>query len=299
MTYQAYNQFPHDGRTGKTFYDGTSAGPPTLAGTPRAVQVSFDRPYAVHGAGDLLLWEVPLILWLERQGYDLAYCTGIDVHEDGDRLLQHRAILSVGHDEYWTGAMFDAFEQARDAGRHLAFFGANNAFWQIRLEPGNRSMTCFKETRLDPVEGGGATVQFRAVGRPEQTLVGVQYSALDRNSHPHVVANAGHWAYEGTGLADGDAIPGIVGYESDRHHPDEPPPCSDDWTLLSHSPLRLPDGTEDAANASIYRAPSGAWVFATGTLQWSWALDDFDRHGVVDARLQRTTRNVLDRMRSS
>ena len=26
---------------------------------------------------------------------------------------------------------------------------------------------------------------------------------------------------------------------------------------------------------TIYQFPSGAWVFNAGTVQWSWALDDY------------------------
>ena len=43
-TYEAYNNYPNDGATGKSLYDHNSSGPNTLAGTPRAVKVSFDRP---------------------------------------------------------------------------------------------------------------------------------------------------------------------------------------------------------------------------------------------------------------
>src|SRR5207245_5874666 len=44
-TYQAYNNYPADGATGKSLYDGGSYGPVTALGTQRAVKVSFDRPY--------------------------------------------------------------------------------------------------------------------------------------------------------------------------------------------------------------------------------------------------------------
>src|SRR5207247_740191 len=45
------------------------------------------------------------------------------------------------------------------------------------------------------------------------------------------------------------------------------------------------------------QAPSGAWVFASGTMSWSWALDDAFgplRHFMLDSRIQRATANVLD-----
>src|SRR5439155_8980690 len=108
--------------------------------------------------------------------------------------------------------------------------------------------------------------------------------------------NSDHWAYAGTGLRDGDELPGLVGYESDRVMNEYPGPVNTDWTVLSESPVHTDEGIWDVANSSIYRAESGAWVFATGTLQWSWGLDDFGRQGFVDRRIQRVTANVLDRL---
>ncbi len=49
-------------------------------------------------------------------------------------LLHHKAVLSMGHDEYWSKSMRDGMEAARDHGVNLAFFGANAAYRQIRFE---------------------------------------------------------------------------------------------------------------------------------------------------------------------
>ena len=305
-TYQAYNDYPSDGRRGKSLYGG-SYGPPTIAGNPRAVAVSFDRPYAKDGAGDLLKWEIDFVRWLERSGYDVRYSTDVDTHLDGEQLLRSRAFLSVGHDEYWSQAMFDAVERARDAGIHLGFFGANIAYWQVRFEPAfdgraARTMICYKDALLDPVQDATTTVQWRdpLVGRPEQRLIGVQYGDIIAGGitaayAAYVVQNAHHWAYTGTGLRDGDTIPGVVGYETDRYHEDVPLPDQRDgsWTLLSTSPYTGFTGRPTYANSAVYQAPSGAWVFAAGSIGWSLALDAFGA-GAPDERLQRVTRNVLD-----
>jgi hypothetical protein len=46
---------------------------------------------------------------------------------------------------------------------------------------------------------------------------------------------------------------------------------------------------------TLYRAPSGALVFGSGTVQWSWGLDDqHDRAGTpTDSRMQQATINLL------
>ena len=51
-------------------------------------------------------------------------------------MLQHRAVLSLGHDEYYSTTIYDALELARDHGVNLAFLGANVVYRRIRLEPG-------------------------------------------------------------------------------------------------------------------------------------------------------------------
>src|SRR5438094_958896 len=76
----------------------------------------------------------------------------------------------------------------RDAGIHLGFFGADGVFWQVRFEASplsgiaDRVMVCYKYSpdghSPDPVQGPTTTVLWRdpPVSRPEQQLVGVQFS---------------------------------------------------------------------------------------------------------------------------
>ena len=45
-----------------------------------------------------------MVRWLERNGYDVSYFTGVDSDRFGAEILEHEAFLSVGHDEYWSGA---------------------------------------------------------------------------------------------------------------------------------------------------------------------------------------------------
>lgn len=305
-TYQAYNNYPNNGTTGKSLYPDSSFGFTTIAGDSRAVKVSFDRPYRDSGAPDFLneewSWEYYFIRWMERSGFDVSYSTDLDTHKNGERLQGSRAFLVVGHDEYWSREMRNAVEVARDRGGvNLGFFGANDAYWQVRFEPSStgvtdRIMICHKDAEVDPIDDPtGKTVKFRELGRAEQSLIGIQYAAWnmrpDANT-PYVVTNSSHWVYSGTGLRDGDSIPGIVGYEVDMLMPEYPQAHGSGFTLLSKSPFRDADGTTHEVNSSIYQAPSGAFVFSAGTMSWSWALD---RAGYMDTRIQQTTANILDR----
>jgi hypothetical protein len=301
LTDQAYNNWPNDGATGKSLYGFNSYGANTIAGDPRAVNVSFDRPYTASGAGLLFQWDIYLIRWMERSGYDMTYSTNIDTHANPAALRNHKAFLSTGHDEYWSKEMFDGAEAARDAGVSLAFFGADSVTVQVRMEASagsvpNRVVVCYKDPTIDPVQGPTTTTAFRWVNRPEQTLMGIQdplvHPGWDRNV-AYVVTNSGHWIYAGTGLKDGDTIPGLVGYEVHSFMPGYPAPTSTKFTLLSQSPYTSADGLNGVANSSIYQAPSGAWVFSSGTMSWSWGLDNFDI-AMADARVQQTTANLFN-----
>jgi hypothetical protein len=299
-TSQAYNNYPDDKTTGKSLYAYQSYGASTIAGDPRAVKVSFDRPFTEYGFGQ---WDdFNTIRWLERSGYDVTYLTDIDTHQNGAELRRHRVFLSTGHDEYWSKEMYDAVESARDVGVNLAFLGANAAYWQVRFEPSasgvpDRVMVCYKNAAIDPVQGPTTTVMWRQspLNRPEQTLIGVQFTSdIDNGLNVgYRVITSAHWVYAGTGLRDGDVVPGIVGYEMDRLMPEFPAAKQLSGDLLSDSPYINKAGAPDHANSSIYQAPSGALVFASGTMSWVWGLDNFLR-GREDSRIQRTMANIFD-----
>ncbi|MGY1705365.1 N,N-dimethylformamidase beta subunit family domain-containing protein [Geodermatophilus sp. SYSU D00697] len=319
-TYQAYNNYPYDAppgaslpATGKSLYDFNSSTMRTGLGTQRAVKVSYDRPYSAavgrrDGSGQFTQWESYYVRWLEQRGFDVTYTTNVDVDRDGGRLLKHRGFLSVGHDEYWSARMYDAAEDARDQGVGLGFFGANSVVWQIRFEPSangrpHRVQVCYKDAGLDPVEDSTETVLWRdpPLNRPEQQLLGTMTSGmqLDTGSPAMFIAtNTWNWVYAGTGLSENEPVAAIVGYETDGYDSGYPPPTAraGTYTRLSHSPYIDSDHLQAHQQSSVYQAPSGAWVFNAGTIQWSWGLFNGDGLNYADPRIQRMTANVLNRM---
>ena len=74
------------------------------------------------------------IRWLEQNGYDVSYISGVDTTRSGSLLLNHDAFLSVGHDEYWSAEQRTNVEAARDAGVNLAFWSGNEVYWKVRWE---------------------------------------------------------------------------------------------------------------------------------------------------------------------
>lgn len=298
-TYHAYNSFPNDGERGKSTYNAFSHGPDTISGAKRAVRVSFDRPYEDSGARHYFRMEHRTLMFLEEHGYDIGYQTDIDLHEHPSRILRAKALISAGHDEYWTSEMYRAAEAARDAGVNLAFFGANAVYWQIRLEDGSdrrkhRVMEIYKDFALDPEPMPRKTVVYRSIDRPEQSLVGIQYATygLTESDTDLIVGDSDHWIYQGTGLRNGDRIKGIVGIEVDTLDADFALPRHRTYNVLARSPYVGFDGVTVPAYTTIYEAESGAMVFATGTLLWGEGLSDGD---LRSPGLRKMTNNLLDR----
>ncbi len=308
-TWEAYNTWGD-----ASLYGSFGADRKYVAKTRRAYRVSYDRPYDMtirdtknDGAGDFFSWEYNFVRWAESRGYDMTYTTDVDVSLRGAELTKRRLFVSLGHDEYWTKQQRDAVEAARDAGVNLAFLGGNEVYWQGRLDPSTagvaaRVLTVYKDASLDPMTRTNpkeATILFKdpPVSRPQSMLSGLAYgSNATPDYQPWRPVSTDHWIFEGAGIVSGQSFPGIVGYEYDHMAvPDERPPG---LTVVGSSPVNGFLGS-DTAVSSIYQAPSGATVFAAGTVAWSWGLDDFgheDRGAFADDRLRRVTANILDRL---
>ena len=292
-TWQAYNNWG-----GKSLYEFSSEG------GVRAAKVSFDRPYAQwSGAGPVFDGLLNLVRWVEREGYDATYITSLDIHADPAVLLGHKVFVSGWHDEYWSASMRANITRARDGGVSLAWFGADNVYWQVRMEAGaggvpNRVMVCYKDA-TDPLFAERSpltTVRWREapVNQPENALLGIMFeSKWDfPYAYSYKVKQADHWLYAGAGVRDGDQIAGLVGYEYDRVFDNGQTPPG--LAVLSESPVLAYDGKVGPAHSSVYQHVGGALVFSAGTIYWPWPLDANEwRDYGVDPRVQQMTANVL------
>ena len=87
-----------------------------------------------------------MIRFLERNGYDASYTSQADVAANAGLLLNHKVIISSGHDEYWSGPERTNVEAARDAGVSLAFFSGNEVFWKTRWQSSSADGTDARST---------------------------------------------------------------------------------------------------------------------------------------------------------
>ncbi len=286
-------------------------------------RISFDRPMA----GLFSRWESFFVEWAEQNGYTLDYAANSDLEFHPEILQGYRLVLSVGHDEYWSGGMRNNLEAFIADGGNAAFFSGNSVCWQVRNENEGRALTCWKQWyNTDPIYKTGdyrtlSTLwSHYLVDRPENELTGVgflhggyhlSHGQFMDGSGEYTVHRPDHWIFEGTDLKQGDAFGGkhtIVGYECDGcelkivdglpvpTHRDGTP---DSFLILSTAPVRWhPDDCEwyerwdrghtGAATMGIYTR--GGTVFTAATTDWAHGLQG------GDPVVERITQNVLDRL---
>jgi hypothetical protein len=318
-TWQAYNQYG-----GNSLYVG---GPGTNPG--RAYKVSYNRPFTTRGDGSQDAFfnaEYPMVRWLERNGYDVSYMSGLDSDRLGGLIKNHKLFLSVGHDEYWSANQRANVEAARDTGTtNLAFLSGNEVFWKTRWESSiagpataNRTLVCYKETHAgfkidgsldwtgtwrDP-DGAGYDA-----GRPENALTGQLFRVNVGSAAITVPAAFGKlplWRNTSIATLPGDAVAVLgdetLGYEWDENFNGSPPAGSIDLsqTVVDGVDILMDSGSTYGTGSAthhlnLYRAPRGALVFGAGTVQWSWGLDSSHDRGSApeDPRMQQATANMF------
>jgi hypothetical protein len=331
-TWQAYNFWGGAGNAnlGINLYGRFNDVTLGTASGSRAYTVSFNRPYLVQGstdgAGNFMVWDFPMVKWMESQGYDMTYITDVDLETNPNVLTGHRVFVNTGHDEYYSDTMRNRIQNAIDTGVNMAFFSANNIYFRVTWDADaagrpNRRIHCDKGALT-----GLATVEYRnlATPRPENALLGVLQNGV-ATDRPFLVNDASHWIFQGSGLstytgngtsgvitsgAGQNALAGIVGYEFDERAVNasslsqyasfDPPGIQQ----VGHSFVPAGDnGVQAWSDAVLYTAGSGAIVFSAGTIQWSYTVDNGYAdgfcdcaHNVANAAGQRVTSNILNRL---
>jgi hypothetical protein len=312
-TWQAYNRFG-----GNSLYTGNPVG--------RAYKVSYDRPFTTaRDAPEDWLFnsEYPMVRWLERNGFDVSYFTGVDSDRLGAELQEHRVFLSVGHDEYWSGGQRANVEAARDAGVNLAFFSGNEVFWKTRWEDGHRTLVSYKETRadekIDPTGTWTGTWRdarpFNPEGpQPENALTGTWFKVNYGTRDIEVPAADGKLRFwRGTRVANLAAsetatlAQDTLGYEWDEDPDNGARPAGLvrlSTTTASGVDILIDHGSSYESGSAthhltLYRDPNGAGpdalVFGAGTIQWPWGLDPTHVRGggPADPAMQQATVNLF------
>jgi hypothetical protein len=306
-TWQAYN-----GWGGADVYGGNGPGPDGAS-----YGVSYNRPITTRdgssggesGTSNDMVFsaEYPAIYWLEENGYDVSYISGIDAATNGSLLLNHKVYMDVGHDEYWTDSQRANVQAAADAGVNLMFLSGNEIYWQTRLAPSmdstadaNRTLITYKDTHanavIDPTGTATGTymdARFASSGGmsgiPSNSLTGTVFQVdsdrTDTLTIPYDMTQLRFW--RNTSVADtapgqtASLVQNLLGYEWDSSPDNGFRPTG--LVDLSSTTLQVSTDLLDYGNTVgngtathnlvEYRDPvSGALVFGAGTVFWSWGL---------------------------
>ncbi len=308
-TWQAYNRWPGNYSL-YTHPDGDHS--------PSA-HVSFNRPYGRQaqftavvndplsfGSGEFLAFEQPLAYFLEQHGYDVTYCSNSDMTTQ-ERGLKCKAFISNGHDEYWDKRQYNSLMALKENGVNLMFLSGNTACWISPFssdDKGNPNRRLYRSGPYGTHTGADFLRKkngpYPDAGPDEGELIGVRNVRPVNGGGDWTIVNANHWIFKGTGIKNGDCIPGIVGWE----YMGDPPPISGLEVVAEG--FAWVGGTKPQKWCStLYPGPKGNFVFSASTIFWSQGLSmppghtlpwsHWSRPHGPDHRIQTITRNLLDR----
>ncbi len=308
-TWQAYNQWP----VSESLYTD-----PRAAHAP-GVSVSFDRPYGKYvqifdhplsqGSGEFLLWEYPACFWLEKEGYDVTYCSNVDLL-DAATLKGRKALLSVGHDEYWDLRQFHNVQRGIADGLSVLWLSANDVYMVTPFSPNaagepNRRLTretCYGEFREEEKEAYSKILgPFENPGPDEREIIGARTVVPFNGGGDWTCSKPDHWLFDGTGMSEGDSIPGLVGWEFHGDPDLERPGLQ----VVAEGNVWAGGARLGRYTATVFEGPKKNIVFNASTIFWSQGLasppghilpwSHFSRPHGPDERVQQITRNALKR----
>ncbi len=314
FTWQAYNRWPDQFALYDNGQEHWWCGP--------NVEVSFNRPYGKYcqildaplstGSGEWFLWEYPMAYWLESKGYDITYISNLDTHSSSAQLRRAKGFLSVGHDEYYSLRMYHNLREAIAAGLNVAFFSGNTCCGRIQLRGGSTESQRRKFSRVDyfgPRDEGmmerfPSMASFPYKSPPEDLLLGARSNVPPCTGGADWICTVPeHWIYSGTGMKNGDRIPGLIGWEFHG----EPALLPGLQVVATGPTLSAPETPNDGNyTATVYDGPRQNFVFNASTCWWADGLSappGYVRPSVYvsplgpDIRVQRITSNIIERMR--
>src|SRR5690606_34821820 len=127
----------------------------------------------------------------------------LDTHADGEGLKRAKGFLSVGHDEYWSRAMYDNVMAAINDGLSAAFFSGDTCWGMIDMIADHAKAPHRHSTRIDhfgPIDEE-LVARYPSVGRfphqgPDQALmIGGRDVYPVSGGGPWVCTADDHWIF--------------------------------------------------------------------------------------------------------
>lgn len=304
-TWLAYND-----RFGRSYYT-----------NPRTFHTSFHRPMKryvkwISGVTSETVTDIEgyYLRWLEQNGYQVDVIANSDLVDDAIlNINNYRLFISLGHDEYWSTPMRNTLQAFIDAGGNALFWSSDSIYYQTREEDNGDVMLSYKLYEYcqqhDPLFGVNDSLVTTwwakpPVNNPETKIAGLSYHYGGFGVGGYQVYRTGDWAFQGTGLRNGDVI-GVYPDASDDLLAQEVDATYYAWSGGLPYPTRTGE-TGTPANFTIlgvandpnsapslmgyYTNAQGATVFHTGT--WDWWKGLF----LNDPQVVQITHNVLARL---
>ncbi|MFO1500170.1 MAG: DUF6605 domain-containing protein [Verrucomicrobiota bacterium] len=250
---------------------------------------------------------------MEARGYDVTYISNLDTHTDSRGLGRAKGFLSVGHDEYYSIEMFNQLRAAIAAGLHVAFLSGNVCCGRIEFGPdsGGIHKRVFSRVDFYGPRDEAEIKRFPSMGKLPHTspnsnlLVGAGNVAPTTGGADWICVAPEHWLFEGTGMKQGDGIPGLVGWEWHGQ-----PASIPGLEVVATGPTQDAPGKLNGGiyTATLYPGPKGNFVFNVSSCWWADGLAEppgYVRPSVYTSPkgpnplAQRITTNLLDRIRQS
>ena len=169
-------------------------------------------------------------VWLEEQGYEYDLISDVDLHRDPGILRDYKALVVLGHNEYWSAQMYRGTDVYLRGGGNAIVLSGNSVFWRVSFDedctvmecrkvdaPGNRVPLARRGEAWhshDDLRGG----MMRDCGWPGVNLIGVDLLGFNAphapaQFGPYLVEDNRHFLFthpEDLGLAKGQAF-GLAG----------------------------------------------------------------------------------------
>jgi hypothetical protein len=221
--------------------------------------VVLSRPFLDDGVPPFFTtYDLGFIRWLATHGLEPDFFSDDDLEgitSAATLVRDYHLIVFSGHEEYVTKHVDDMIRAYRNHGGNLMFLSADNFYWRV-VRHGDTI------TRV---------ASFRSLGRPEASLVGVQYRAHENKLGCYTIVHAGAvpWLLAGTGLHDGSRLC-RYGIEVDTVAPSTP--------RGTHVVAVIPHlfGKDRGAAMTYYRTARGAKVFAAGSMNFGGSAGSKD-----------------------
>jgi hypothetical protein len=267
---------------------------------------SFDRPEPINHIPELTQITDPiegraachvaptewrLLGWMERERLPYDLYAETQLHAGQLDLDAYRVLVISTHPEYWSREMYQAVKRwVFERGGRLVYLGGNGVNCEVSLPDASTMIVHNGDSRklqANPRYESRLGMRLES----EANLLGVVYTETGvMTAAPYRVLNAEHWAFAGTGLANGDEfgaaslherIPGgASGHETDKISPSSP-------VGIQHLAKGLnPD--DGGADLITFETPRGGAVFSAGSICWPSSL-------LVDEAVSKITANVLRR----